>query len=301
METEPQHNINKKTKVAILQTILSSLEKKEAKISILATMVGILVTIFFSVYEFPAKEGNKIVIDNQSGGKNQLAVAQLPPVQSFLQYLYYIEHRGDTSINIKRMWDNSSYFRRQKFGNVNNMMYDYFLTSKYEVQYIIPKGENNQNSVNAPKSENSFCFYALLKFEDNVWKLGEVDKLKSFHNTELKVLCDSASFEKEFEKVLEEVYDFLDCRFVIDSAEYIKSKLKDYMMDMTMMDYITKDWRFPALFAKDLQLPPKPIDRTHKATDDNQNHTMLCEVEMVEEDGEWKVNKFVTVALSRWK
>lgn len=296
METETQHNASdKRTKTAIMQGILSRLEKKEAKISIALAIIGILVTVLLEFHESPEKE-DKIFRKNQIGGENQMAVKQIPAVQSFVEYLEYIENKDTMN-----MWNLSSSSRRSKdYANIDKMMYDYFLTSDYQVDYIIPIKEENKLSLNSnsPINEHTFSFYALLEFEDDVCLDGEVDKLKSFHKTVLKDLCDSASFEQLFDPVVEEIYVFLDKRFVIDSAEYIKSELRDYMKEMTLKNYITQDWRFPVLFAQKYKLPPKP-QVTPVASYERQGHMILCRVVMIEEDV-WKVKEFRTIAISRW-
>lgn len=294
METNPHNDSNEKKKKVIKEPHL-------AIISIAVTIVTTLIAVFLEFYEPPQKE-NKVVVDNRVGGKNQIAVRQLAPVKSFVSYLNSIENKDSLG-----MWDQSSEYRRKKqyHDNVDEMMYDYFLTNKYEVQYIIPKAENNQYSLDGPSFEEnrSFAFYAILRFEDDVSITGEVDKLKGFNTMNLEQLRDS-TFENTFNKVLDEVCDFIKCRFVVDSSnsEYVRSELRDYMMKMSMQSYITQDWRFPVVFARKLGLQrkkdPKNLDL---ATHINQGHTMLCNIVMIEEDSVWKVNEFRTVALSRWE
>ena len=242
----------------------------------------------------PEKQST-LIRKNQSGGENQEAIKKLPPVKSFLEYLDYIVNK-DTA----QMWNNSSSYRRNRLGNSNDLMYDYYLTSGYEVQYIIPIGEGSRASLVNPKTEHTFSFYALLRYEDDVCIEGEVDRLKSFNNIELRNICDSEYFEPIFNQVLDEVYEFVDNRFVIDSVEYVKDELMDYMMKMSMKNYITLDWRFPVLFAKDHQLPSKRIDRFSGALYQRQGHSILSEVVMLEEDGVWKLSKFGAIAVSRW-
>jgi len=297
METETQHNTGgKKTMGDILQTILSRLEKKEAKISILATMIGILVTIIFSVYEFPDKGGNKTFQKNQINGENQSAIQELPPVKSFIEYLRFISNKST-----KEMWNHSTISRRDKLKNTDDMMYDYYLTSEYNVIYIIPILEGSKASATSPINTPTFSFYALLEFEDKVLLEDEVDQLQEFDiKTKIKHLCDSASLDSIFEPVLKEVYQFVDHRFVIDSAKYVNDKLRDYMMNMTLKEYITQDWRFPILFAKELRLPFKDYNPGTIYDSRMQKHTMLSRVVMIE-DSIWKVDVFETVALSRWE
>lgn len=289
METDSQHTVSKKK---------WTVTKKEIILSIIVPVVGAIITIFFSLYDPPEPE-NKTVLKNRSGGENQIAVLQLPPVQSFVKYLGYIQKKDSV-----QMWEQSSEFRKNKYNNNRfDMYYDYLLTNNYEVQYIIPKGESNSYSENGPEYgvNREFSFYALLRFEDNVSIEGEVDKLKTLHKTELQQICDSAYFEMLFEQVLDEVYRFIDRRFVVDSAEYVKNELRKYMMNMTLKNYITQDWRFPINFAREQQLHPKKEGSVGGiATNVNQAHTILCNIVMTEEGGEWKLSKFATVALSRW-
>ena len=298
METKSQQNIgDNKPKVAKKEAIISFLEKKETKISIALAFLGMLVTVFFAYYDPPEKE-DKIFRKNQGDGKNQLAVRRIPPVKCFLDYLDCIEKK-DTL----QMWERSSSSRRSKdYANTEKMMYDYFLTSTYKVEYIIPVKEENKIDLDSkgPTNEHTFSFYALLEFEDDVRLEGEVDKLKNFDiTTNLKQIRDSVVFESLFEPVLQEVYAFLDRRFVIDSAELVKKELRDYMLNnMTLKKYITQDWRFPILFASDNKLSPKQIGPI--APYERQKHKMLSEVVMIDEDGAWKVKVFKTKAISRW-
>ena len=134
METETQHNTgDKKSKTALLQKIISRLEKKEAKISIALAVIGIIFTVIFEFHE-PAVKEDKIFQKNLIGGENQMAVKQIPAVQSFVEYLDYIENK-DTM----KMWNLCSSTRRSKdYANIDKMMYDYFLTSDYHLKYIVP-------------------------------------------------------------------------------------------------------------------------------------------------------------------
>lgn len=279
--------------------------KKAVKVllNIMMPLIAFLLGVLLATC-LPEKEST-LVRKNQSGGENQIAIRNLPAVRAFEQYLVYIQDK-----RIEQMWENSSYYRKIVFHDAENMMYDYCLTKKYEVQYIIPIGvghrfsskrsEENRLSPERLINEHTFSFYALLRFEDDVCIEGEVDKLKSFHDIELEKICDSDYFEKIFEPVLEEVYDFIDRRFVIDSGEYVKNELKNYMMNMNMKNYIIQDWRFPVLFAKDLQLPLKQKDKSDAALYERLGHSLLSEVVMLEEDGVWKLSRFRAIAVSRW-
>lgn len=297
METESLHNLgDNKPKVTKKDTFVSFLEKRETKISIVLAIIGILVTIVSFVYERPEK-WDKTFRKNQVNGENQSVVLELPPVKSFLEHLKSIENRETI-----KMWNQCSFYRRRDdLINNDNMLYDYYLTKKYNVLYIIPLVEGSQKNAKSSSNAHTFTFYALLEFEDDVRLEGEVDKLKNFDKTtSLEQIRDSAFFESLFEPVLQEVYEFVDHRFVIDSAEYIRNRLREYMMEeMTLKAYVTQDWRFPVLFAKKYKLPRKTIESL--APYERQKHLMLSEVVMIEEDGEWKVNKFETAALSRWK
>lgn len=297
METGTQYNSgNNNPKVTKKEILLSFLEKRETKISIVLAVIGILVTIFSLVYERPEK-WDRTFRKNLVNGENQLAVQKLPPVQSFLEYLRSIETK-----NTLKMWNQCSDYRKTNdLIDTDKMMYDYYLTSHYTVLYIVPLVEGSQSNSKNPSNAHTFSFYAILEFEDDVQSEGEVDKLKSFDNTtKLEQIRDSSKFEPLFESVLLEVYEFLDKRFIIDSAECVKNKLREYMMkEMTLKEFITQDWRFPIIFAYENKLPPRPT--RHTAAYDRQKHKILSEVVMIEEDGAWKVNNFKTVAITRWK
>lgn len=262
-------------------------------LNIIAPLVIFFSGVLLSTF-LPEKEST-LVRKNQSGGENQMAIAKLPPVQSFLKYLVYVENK-----DIAKMWEMSSYYRKNVFGDKDSMMYDYCLTSNYEVQYIIPIGEGNRLSAINGNTEHTFSFYALLRFEDDVCIKGEVDKLKHFYGTTLEEICDSRTFDSLFEPVVEEVYEFVDRRFVIDSVEYVKNELTDYMMKMNIKNCIYQDWRFPVLFAKGLQLPLKQVDKSGTALYERLGHSLLSEVVMLEEDGVWKLSRFRAISVSRW-
>ena len=306
--TEPK-NRNKKFDISIKEIILNVV------IPFVTFILGIVVTNYV-----PEKE-SKTVLKNRIGGNNQRMVRKMPAVQSFEEYIGYIESK-DTA----QMWSHSTAPWQTYFRSTKNMYYQYYLTSKYEVKYIIPISENS--------------FYAYMRFEDDVID-GEMRRLKEFHYATLarignekaydEMLQDVLSFvdnrfsidsaelikkelkdyikidnENIFEEVLEEVYRFIDNRFVIDSAEYVKEKLRVFMMNMALRDYITQDWRFPMNFAQDLQLPIKQCDENRFGSGFTglgvrQGHDMISLVEMVKEKDGWKLNKFQTIAITRWK
>lgn len=269
--------------------------KKAVKVILNITMPLIVFLLGVLLATCLPEKQSTLVRKNQSGGENQAAITKLPPVKSFLEYLHYVENK-----DIEKMWDNSSYYRKRDLRSKDDLVYDYYLTSNYEVQYIIPIGEGNRLSEISPIAERTFSFYVLYRYEDDVCIAGEVDELKSFHNIGLKKLCDSTYFEPLFDPVVEEVYEYVDRRFVIDSTENVKNKLREYMLNMTMKEYVTQDWRFPVLFVKQLQLPPKQIDRIPDSPYQKLGHSMLSEVVMLEEDGVWKLSLFRTIAISRW-
>ena len=132
-----------------------------------------------------------------------------------------------------------------------------------------------------------------MTFEDEVVDR-EVLDLKKFHNTKLANVNDA----EVFDNLVEEMFVFLKHRFVIIDETKIKMDLKNYMMNMTIKDYITQDWRFPINFATSKQLPPKRPERERFET--RQGHEMICEIVMTEEDGIWKIKKFQMIAISRW-
>ena len=270
--------------------------KKAVKVilNILMPLIVFLLGVLIATC-LPEKQST-LVRKNSSWGENQMAIRKLPPVRCFLEYLNYVEEK-DTA----QMWNKSSQYRRSHIRNVNDLVYDYFLTNNYEVQYIIPIGEGNRLSEISSKTEHTFSFYALLRFEDDVCVEGEVDKLKNFRRTTVENICNSRAFDSLFKPVVEEVYDFVDRRFVIDSAEVVKKELRDYMMDMTIRDYVDKDWRFPIFFAKEHQLLPKQEGSNGMALYERLGHLILSEVVMLEEDGKWKLSRFRTIAMSRWE
>lgn len=288
--------------------------KKAVKVILNITMPLVVFLLGVLLATCLPEKQSTLVRKNQSGGSNQKAIRQLPAVRSFENYLGHIEAK-----DIEKMWENSSCYRQKAFDDKkDNMMYDYFLTTNYEVQYIIPIGDGNRISLKknngdtlrlkkeedklnpkVPINEHTFSFYALLRYEDDVCVEGEVDGLKSFRDTKLKI-CDSAGFEPVFEPVVEEMYEFVNHRFIIDSAECVKNELRGYMLNMSLKDFVIQDWCFPILFARKHQLPPKQEGRNGIALYERLGHSMLSEVVMLEEDGEWKLSRFRTIAVSRW-
>ena len=101
----------------------------------------------------PEKEST-LIRKNRSGGENQRAIMELPPVKSFLKYLDCIKNKDTLQI-----WNNSSYYRKLAFRDANNMMYDYCLTYGYELQYIIPIGENHSSTGRSPKLDTVFSLF----------------------------------------------------------------------------------------------------------------------------------------------
>lgn len=269
--------------------------KKAVKVVLNITMPLIVFLLGVLLATCLPEKQSTLVRKNQSGGENQQAIKKLPPVRSFLEYLSYVENK-DTA----QMWEMSSYYRKRDLVSEANLVYDYYLTNNYKVQYIIPIGEGDRLSEISPIAEHAFSFYVLYRFEDDVCVEGEFDKLKSFHRTTLEEISDSPVFESLFEPVVEEVYEFVDRRFVIDSSELVKGELRKYMKEMTLREYINQDWRFPVLFARRLQLSTKHYERHPGALCQRLGHSMLSEVVMLEEDGVWKLSRFSTIAISRW-
>ena len=310
---ENQSNTNPKDRkikfdISIKEIILNIM------IPLVTFVLGVVVT------NYVPEKGSKTVLKNRIGGNNQQVVRKMPAVQSFEKYISYIEAK-DTA----NMWSQSTLPFQKLFGNAKNMYYQYYLTNKYEVKYIIPISENS--------------FYAFIRFEDDAIE-GEMRRLKQFHYSPLAKISnetasdevlqdvfsfvdnrfssDSAELIKEelkdyiklddegiFEEVLEEVYVFLDNRFVIDSAEIVKEKLRNFMMNMALRDYIIQDWRFPMNFAQVLQLPIKQFEGNRFGSGftglgARQGHDMISLVEMEKEKDGWKLNKFQTVAITRW-
>ena len=252
------------------------LSKKEFVIGIvlplIAFVIGALAVVLVTGHAF--KKESSIVENNRIGGCNQLAVRQLPAVRSFEEYLGYIETKDTT-----QMWNHCSSAYQSFFGNAHDMFYAYYLTASYEIKYVIPISENS--------------FYAYMRFEDEVLEW-EVVSLKEFHN----IIISEIDNEYDFERVLDEVYSLLDSRFVVDSAEYVKEELRKYMLNMSIKDYITMDWRFPMVFAQHMQLPIKPLERNRMGI--RLGHEMFCFVRMDKVNDGWKLDSFRTVAISRW-
>lgn len=257
---------NEKIKVTKKEVMLNIV------IPIISFVLGVVVSVLITFY-IPEQD-DKIVRKNRIGGNNQMKIKEMPAVHSFEEYLHYIE-RKDTA----RMWNLCTFSWQRHFMNAGNMLYQFYLTSKYEVKYIIPKSDNS--------------FYVYLRFEDEVFE-DEVERLKKFHNTRLS----EVSIEGDFEQVLDETFEFVNNRFIIDNEEIIKEELKDYMMNMTIRDYVTQDWRFSMNFAQNFHLPMKQEDHTRITV--RQGHDMICEVEMIKDMNEWKLDKFQTIAISRW-
>lgn len=256
---------------------MESLSKKEVVLSIIIPFVTFVlgIVVSFMLSRFVPESEDKIIRNNKVNGYNQQQIRKLPYINAFLEYLSYIEKKDTTQI-----WNHMAYSFRKSFGTPKSLLYLYYLTNCYEMKYIIPISEGH--------------FYVCMKFEDDmIYK--EVKNLKKFNNTQLRDIIKD-TLPKALQK---EVFCIIDSRFDVDSPEYVKKEIYDYMLGMTMNEYVTQDWRFPMIIASKLQLEPKNFGQ--RQYDYRNGHNMVCDVEMSQEDGIWKVKKFETIAIARWK
>lgn len=96
-----------------------------------------------------------------------------------------------------------------------------------------------------------------------------------------------------------EIYQFIENRFIVDNPDEVRNEIGRHLSKMTIRDFVTQDWRFPLNIASKLHLAPRHLNRS--CYDYRQGHDMISEVIMEKEDGMWKVKKFETIAISRWK
>ena len=254
--------------------------KKEFIIGVIVPLVmfilGLLGSYIINII-VPDSE-NKILKTNKINGKNQNEIKRLPHIASFLNYLRCIENQ-----EIEKTWDYLTEGQKREFSNQQMVRYSYYLTKKYEIIYIIPKDETS--------------FYVFLKFEDCV-NDQEINNLKMIHNTSInKFLKDGDTI---IEGLTQEIYDFLDNRFIIINKNEleIKNNIQRYIHNMTVKNFVANDWRFPMWIAKEMNLETK--ERYVDEINNLQHHYILSEVVMCKENDTWKVDKFKTIAISRW-
>ena len=222
----------------------------------------------------PETDSN-IIRKNKIEGNNQKAIKKLPSVQAFQEYLSYIVKKDTVQI-----WNHMSQTYQKSFGSPYKLLYSYYLTKEYQINYIIPISDDH--------------FYAFMRFEDDVIS-EEVMNIKSYANNSLHNLAKDTIRKN----LSDEVFKFINRRFLIDDPDSVKSNISDYISNMTLNDYVTQDWRFPIHIATALHLPPKKLERNKQNL--SQGHEMVCEVEMEFDENVWKVKKFETIAISRWK
>ena len=259
---------------------MAKLTKKEILLNIVVPigtfLLGLAATILFTIFDPSLDRG--VIAKNKSEGKYQKKVQELPSVESFLNYLHIIETK-DTS----EMWNHMTLDHQRACGSKENLFYWYYLTSSYDVKYVIPISEDH--------------FYVFLRYEDDVMG-DEVSNIKQFTNS--KKLSELIKCDTLPSVVLSEIYDFLDSRFEIKDTNQVKQEIINHVSSMTMQKMVTQDWRFPMYIADKLKLKPKQErDRNH--IDQKQGHYLVSEVMMEEEGDVWKVKKMGTIAMSRWR
>lgn len=254
---------------------MSKLSKKELMLNVVLPLFTFVLGVFgsFLLSRLVPEKEDKIIRMNKIDGYNQQLIKEIPYVQAFKEYLSYIVKKDTAQI-----WRHMSEEFQKSFGSTNNLVYSYYLTNKYNIKFVIPIKDN--------------CFYVYLHFDDNVIT-DEIIDIKKYVNTHICELNDSAK-----NNLSEEIYRYLDRRFVIEDKEFVMAKIQDHLSKMTMKEYVIQDWRLPIHIAADLQLPTKTLDR--KKVDRLQGHDMICEVEMEFDSDLWKVKKFEMLAISRW-
>lgn len=237
--------------------------------------VSIIITLF-SIYE--PKIESKVIRNNKPNGKNQIQISNLPYVKAFCEHLHYIEGK-DTA----NLWNYMSNGKKRFWANDKmNMLYSYFLTYNYDVRYIIPIEDNH--------------FYVFMDFTDDV-DIEEVTELKKFSTT---CMDDVIKYGIPNELV-DEIYAFISNRFTVTpicSIDSVKNYIRHYLNNMSMKTLVTQDWRFPVLIAAKLNLPPNQKSNIRYTS--KMKHTMIAEVHLFKENEQWIVDKFETIAISRW-
>lgn len=254
-------------------------EKISYTITVLVSLISIAVSTYF-VSKYVPEDENKVIQCSKANGKYQKQLMQMPSVAQYLNFLKYIEKK-----DIQRMWESVCENKQMLWGDKMGMLYQYILTHDYEIKYIIPESETK--------------FHVLLKFTDNV-DVSEVSLLKNFHWTKIKDICEMTIPED----LIDEVYAFIEKRFLIEpdyTKDSVRNYIKDYMLNMTMHDFVIQDWRFPVNIASQLQLQLMPTNKLGYYSN-MQSHEMLCFVEMEYDaySNQWKVKTFTTEAISRW-
>ena len=90
-------------------------------------VLGIIISFLLS--RFVPEQETKIIRNNKCNGLYQVQIKQLPYVQSFFEYLTYIENK-DTS----QIWNHMTHDYQNSFGYSGNLKYAYYLTNNYDVK-----------------------------------------------------------------------------------------------------------------------------------------------------------------------
>ena len=222
---------------------------------------------------------NQVIQCTKENGKYQKRLMELPSVAQFINFTKYAEQKDTT-----KMWESLYANKRNLYGDKIRLLYDYSLVHDYEIRYIIPESENS--------------FYVWFRFTDNIDE-SEIPRLKNYPRTKIKDLYG----EKLPEELVDEVYSIIDKRFLIGpdyTKDSVKHFIRDYMNNMSMSDFIYRDWRFPIIIASMLRLKPCPQLGCYSRL---QSHELLSLVEMGYDstDNGWKVKTWDTKAISRWR
>ena len=277
---------NKKTKAnTALKKRKENRKRKAVTVFNIIIFIISITSLYYTIRPYLFFEEEQVLRKHKPDGTSQAEIKKLPGVKGFIDHLKEIENK-----NVEKIWEEQiSKNRKLKFSNKPLFFqYDYCLTGKYEIKYIIP----------LKIASDRIEFWALLNFEDNI-DAREVKNIKQLANTELEeIVVPVAS------ALVDEIYQILSSRFIIsqDSVAICRNYIKTYVQSMSIKSIVQSDWRFPMLIAKDLKLTMKNQSNIEILSSwETQKHDIWCRVVSVKESNKWKVDEFYTEAISRWK
>ena len=249
-------------------------------VGVVLPIIVFLGSIIFSVlYNRFAKDPvNRVVSRNVVDGRNQQKVKKLPSVQAYLAYMDSINHK-----NYRGAWKYLTPEKQRSFGDSTKLRTLYYLTKSHEKIYIILESEKE--------------FFALLDFTDMV-NPTDVSVLRSLLQEMHAVSdgIDNIDFQVRHGLVTNQVYDFIQKRFIIEDEKKTKASVDSILRGMTMTRYVEGDWRTPIVIAYLLNLEPKEYPELK-----TQSNKLLQTVEMEQVGKDWKIKEVKTKAVARWE
>ena len=274
----------KKTKIFIW-----GLSKKEFVLNIILPLAflvvgGIASPIIMDISSNKkSKEADALIEENRIGGRNQEEIRAIPQVQVYQRFLNYVQGN-----QLDSAWTLLTADRQGRFGGRDNIDYDYFLTNRYNVKYIMPESQDK--------------FFFFLEFTDAVDQ-SEVKSTKAFlESVPIVSNGQEAGVVGVLQqgRVSEEMFEFIKKRFIIEDETIVRQQIDSFLSHRTMTELVASDWRTPILIAKSLNLKPKDRKDCKVSVNYPQNHMIIQSVVMQEDGEDWKIQDIHTETISRW-